>query len=218
MAPWYGDEHTSQVVPYPSGLLSVDEIDELTVALHRNGVRRVLTPALAERDCAPFVAAGFAVHERLHLLRRGLRPPSPMGPRVGTRRARRSDLGDVLEVDHTAFEPFWRLGRDGIEEAVAATPHSRFRVIGRPVRGYAICGCAARRGYIQRLAVHPDHQGTGLARRLLVDALGWLERRRAASVLVNTQIGNHRALALYERMGFTLQSEGLSVLVHVATT
>jgi GNAT superfamily N-acetyltransferase len=218
IAPWHGDEHTSQLVPHPAGLLSVDEIDDVTAALHRDGVRRVLTPALAERDCAPFVAAGFAVHERLHLLRRNLNPPAPPGPRPGTRRARRSDLDGVLEVDHAAFEPFWQLGRDGIEEAVAATPQSRFRVVGRPVQGYAICGSAARRGYIQRLAVHPDHQGSGLARRLLVDALGWLERRRAASVLVNTQIGNHRAIALYEAMGFDLQPHGLSVLVHEATT
>jgi GNAT superfamily N-acetyltransferase len=196
----------------------VDEIDELTAALHRDGVRRVLTPALAARDCAPFVAAGFAVHERLHLLRRNLNPPLPADQGERTRRARRSDFGDVLDVDHAAFEPFWQLGRDGIEEAVAATPQSRFRVVGRPVRGYAICGSAARRGYIQRLAVHPDHQGSGLARRLLLDALGWLDRRKAASVLVNTQIGNDRAIALYEGMGFTLQPDGLSVLVHEAST
>ena len=205
-------------MPHPAGLLSVDEIEEVTATLHRDGMRRVLTPALADRDRAPFLAAGFSVHERLHLLRRSLHPPVAPTGRVSTRRARRSDLGRVLEVDHAAFEPFWQLGRDGLDEAVAATPQSRFRVVGRPVQGYAICGCAARRGYVQRLAVHPDHQGSGLARRLLGDALGWLERRRASSVLVNTQIQNHRAIGLYEAMGFDLQPNGLSVLVHEATT
>jgi GNAT superfamily N-acetyltransferase len=202
------------LVPYQAGLLSVDEIAETTSELHDASVRRVLTPALAQSDCASFLAAGFTVHERLHLLRRDVRRPVPPGEPPGTRRARRSDLDGVLQVDHAAFEPFWQLGGDGIQEAVAATPQSRFRVIGRPVRSYVICGCASRRGYIQRLAVHPDHQGAGLGRRLLDDALSWLGRRRAVSVLVNTQVGNDRAMALYETMGFDLQPDGLSVLVH----
>ena len=204
-------------MPYQAGLLSADEITEVTAELHGRGVRRVLTPALAPSDGAAFLAAGFGVHERLHLLRRDLRQPDATGERPGTRRARRSDLDDVLGVDHAAFEPFWQLGGDGINEAVAATPQSRFRVIGRPVRGYAICGSAARRGYIQRLAVHPADQGSGLGRKLLVDALSWLVRRRAASVLVNTQVGNDRAVTLYETMGFALQAGGLSVLVHEAS-
>jgi GNAT superfamily N-acetyltransferase len=217
VAPWHGDESTSQLVPYQAGLLSVQEIAQITSDLHDSGVRRVLTPALAPGDGASFLAAGFVVHERLHLLRRDLRRPLPPSERPGTRRARRSDLDDVLRVDHAAFEPFWQLGGDGINEAVAATPQSRFRVIGRPVRGYVICGCATRRGYIQRLAVDPDRQGDGLGRRLLNDALSWLVRRRATSVLVNTQVGNDRALALYENLGFDLQPDGLSVLVHEAS-
>ena len=123
-----------------------------------------------------------------------------------------ADVLHLVAGDHAAFEPFWQLGGDGINEAVTATPQSRFRVIGRPVRGYVICGCATRRGYIQRLAVDPDRQGDGLGMRLLNDALSWLVRRRAASVLVNTQVGNDRALALYENLGFDLPVDSGTML------
>src|SRR5439155_23116344 len=117
-----------------------------------------------------------------------------------------------------AFEPFWRLDDAGLDEAVAATPHARFRVAvtgpaeDSPVIGYAITGRAGRRGYLQRLAVHPDQQRRGLGTLLVDDALRWLRRWRAERAVVNTQMGNEKALALYERCGFVREPSRLSVL------
>ena len=51
-------------------------------------------------------------------------------------------------------------------------------------------GRAGPRGYLQRLAVHPDHQRAGLGGALVVDGLRWLRRWGAKEVLVNTQEGN----------------------------
>ena len=78
--------------------------------------------------------------------------------------------------------------------------------------GYAVTGRAGRRGYIQRLAVHPEARRAGWARALVVDGLRWLRRWRADKVLVNTQEGNHGAAALYEALGFRRERNGLSVL------
>ncbi len=221
MAPWHGEDTTAQLIPRHGGLLSVEEVMQTCADLHRDGVRRVLTPALGRHDRVPFVEAGFEVHEDLHLLRFDLSAAMvtgslPQGDRARTRRARRLDVSRVLEVDHAAFDPFWQLGTRGIDEAVAATPQSRYRVTGRPVTGYIICGYALRSGYIQRLAVHPDAQGAGVGRGLLLDALRWLSRRQVRVVLVNTQLRNNRAVSLYESLGFELQDDGLSVLVHEA--
>jgi ribosomal-protein-alanine N-acetyltransferase len=125
----------------------------------------------------------------------------------------------VLELDRLAFDPFWRLDESGLDEAVAATPHTRFRVAlandepgTETVVGYAITGRAGRRGYLQRLAVHPDAQGQGLGLLLVADALRWLRRWRAERAMVNTQLANGRALALYEGVGFRREPSGLSVL------
>ncbi|MBV8235427.1 MAG: GNAT family N-acetyltransferase, partial [Acidimicrobiia bacterium] len=44
------------------------------------------------------------------------------------------------------------------------------------------------------------------------DALRWVRRHGAARAVVNTQLGNAGALALYTRAGFREQPGGLAVL------
>jgi ribosomal protein S18 acetylase RimI-like enzyme len=78
--------------------------------------------------------------------------------------------------------------------------------------GYAVTGRAGRRGFLQRLAVQPDHQRGGLGRALVLDGLRWLRRWRAERAVVNTQLENDAALALYENLGFRREPSGLSVL------
>jgi GNAT superfamily N-acetyltransferase len=47
---------------------------------------------------------------------------------------------------------------------------------------------------------------------LLDDGLRWLRRWGARDALVNTQEGNERSLRLYQRMGFVLQPDSLTIL------
>jgi GNAT superfamily N-acetyltransferase len=184
--------------------------------LAARGVARVVTGALTPAEQAGFLAAGFEVEERLHLL--GVRlgpdlPPLPAGPaleRPGRRRRQ-----EVLAVDNAAFPSFWRFDERGLADALAATPRTRYRVAVDPdgkVTGYAICGRAGSRGFVQRLAVQPAVQRSGVGRRLLLDGLHWLRRRGVTRAVVNTQIGNEAALALYRDVGFTDEPAGLSVL------
>lgn len=174
-----------------------------------------MTGALAPAEQRSFLAAGFQVEQELHLLAHDMhllprRPPA--GP-SGLRRARADDRAAVLRVDSEAFPPFWRLDQLGLDEALRATPASRFRVIDTGgVLAYAVTGRAGRRGFLQRLAVEPSHHRLGLGRALVIDGLHWLRRWRVDRSVVNTQIGNEPALALYESLGFQLQSDGLSVL------
>ena len=78
------------------------------------------------RRC-PFVDAGFSVHERLHLLAHDLGDIPPADHE--TRRGRDEDHAAVLALDRRSFRPFWRLDRDGLEQALDATPATRFRVV-----------------------------------------------------------------------------------------
>jgi GNAT superfamily N-acetyltransferase len=78
--------------------------------------------------------------------------------------------------------------------------------------GYAVCGRAGHRGYVQRLAVAPSYQGRGVGAALLGDGLRWLRRWGARDALVNTQEDNDRSLRLYLRSGFVLQTDDLAVL------
>ena len=120
----------------------------------------------------------------------------------------------MLAVDHAAFAPFWRLDHLGLAEALSATANVHFQVARTPagIVGYAVCGRAGPRGYVQRLAVDPGFQGRGVGAALLADGLRWLRRWGARDALVNTQEGNDRSLRLYQRAGFVLQPHGLAVM------
>lgn len=212
--PWRGDHRVAYLAPLPDAPVpSVPFVRRCLDQLSDRGFDRVITSALAPAEQGAFLAAGFEVHERLHLLEHDLRRVPPVGG-VRLRRAGPGDLAAVLDVDTLAFPPFWRIDESSLAEAVAATPSARFRVarVGPAVAGYAVTGRAGRRGFIQRLAVHPAQQRQGIGRALVVDALRWLRRWRVERAVVNTQVGNDAALALYEGLGFRREAGGLSVL------
>lgn len=225
--PWRGGGGAAYVVPAEGGRLGLDahEVVDCLRALARRGVAEAYTSALGRLDRQPFLDAGFHEVARLHLLVHPLDDASldalarsvPRGRRrVGptVRRARRRDRPGVLAADRAAFSRFWQLDEPGLTEALTATSRVRFRVAADASRivGYAICGRAAQRGYVQRLAVRPEHQGSGTGRTLLLDCLRWLRRHGARDAIVNTQEENDRSLRLYQRSGFVLQPDGLAVL------
>jgi GNAT superfamily N-acetyltransferase len=216
-APWRSDGATALLTTLPEApLLSVEFVRHCLEILSAEGFRRVITAALSPLEQAGFLAAGFTVEEELRLLGLDLAPslpPVPPGVRlVGVGRNRRRE---VLHVDGAAFSEFWRFDDLALDDALRATPEVRFRAAAprfARVQGYAICGRAGRRGYVQRLAVHPEDQGRGTGRRLLLDGLGWLAGLGVTRVFVNTQNTNCAALALYHAVGFREEPVGLAVL------
>jgi len=179
------------------------------------GFQAAVTGALGEVERSPFLEAGLGPRAWLHLLERSLDSvPTPPAP-TALRRIRRSEWPAVAALDASAFAPFWRLGIDGIVDARRATPSNRLRVAtGRDdtVVGYAVFGRSGGRGFVQRIAVDPAAHGRGIGTTLLLDGLRWLADRGALSALVNTQVGNDRALHLYRRTGVRLLHERLAVL------
>lgn len=121
----------------------------------------------------------------------------------------------AADIDVIAFEPDWDMDAPSIREACLATPHHRIRLAvsadDQPL-GYMVTGRSGAAGFVQRLAVHPEHQGLGVGSALLQDGLSWLARHRVDSILVNTHLDNRRALDLYRRWGFELLDEELLVL------
>ncbi|HWJ60697.1 MAG TPA: GNAT family N-acetyltransferase [Acidimicrobiales bacterium] len=214
---WRGTDHTVVMSPVPDRPSPgpADIMRELDLLADR-GVQRVLTGALHHGEVAPFRAAGFVEHERLHLLRHDLRDLPTASSSVRLRRAWRRDQSAILAIDERAFDEFWALDRGGLDDAVRATPASRFRVAAadRAISGYAITGRAADRGYLQRLAVDPDRHREGIGRTLVADCLRWLRRTGARVAVVNTQEHNEGALQLYLATGFVLEPHGLTVLTY----
>lgn len=214
---WRGDEQVAYLTPLPSSPLpSAEFVRRCLDTLAGRGFKRVVTAALSPLEQVGFLAAGFDVEERLHLLGMdisGLTPPVPPG--LPLRRVPPWRKGEVLAVDASAFPPFWQLDPAGLTDSLRATPARRFRMAvgaGGDVAGYAITGRSGERGFVQRLAVAPGRQREGTGRRLLLDGLEWLRRGGATRAIVNTQTGNDAALALYLATGFREEPVGLSVL------
>jgi len=223
--PWQGDVRVAYLVPLPGGPApSVGFVRWAMAELSARGFSRVVTNALSPIEQVAFLGAGFDVQERLYLLghdlghlgsaRRSKGDMADGSVPAGHRRARSADHRAVLDLDARAFPTFWHLDQRGLDDAVGATPRTRFRVIteGESVIAYALTGRARRRGFLQRLAVDPCHRRRGLGRVLVLDALRWLRRWGTERAAVNTPTGNQAAVALYESLGFQREPRGLSVL------
>lgn len=215
---WRGDALIAYIAPLADGApATVDAVRRCCEVLGGRGFREVITAALGPAESRGFIEAGFEVRERLHLLAHDLLDV-PAAASTPLRRGRRLDRSEALAVDARSFDTFWRLDGGGFDEAVAATPSSRFRVADadedrdQRVIAYSVSGRAGQRGFLQRLAVDPDHQGRGLGRALAIDGLRWMKRRGVDRAMVNTQERNDAALALYQHLGFRLQPGGLAVL------
>jgi len=191
--------------------MSSDVASHCVRELIDRGYDSVVTSALAPADAVAFLDVGFAVRERLDLLEHQMRAlPTPRRPCA---RMRRADLPSVLMVDRLAFDDDWRLDVGGLDDAIGATPVARSRVArDEELIGYAITGRAGRQGYLQRVAVHPNARRCGWGRDLVADGLGWLIRHGVQRAVVNTQVDNAPAHALYRACGFEPLPVGLCVL------
>ena len=216
LGPWRDSEQIAYLTPVPDAPPpSSTLISRCIDRARKEGFSEVVTGALAAREQPAFLACGFELAERLHLLSHDLVDLAGP-PEIASvlRRASSDDIPAVLRLDATAFDDFWRLDRAGLGEALRATPHTWFRVAdhGEGAVAYAVSGVAGPRGYLQRLAVDPTHHGTGLGRALTLDGLRWMRGQGAASALVNTQERNQGAFDLYRSVGFVAEAKGLAVL------
>jgi ribosomal protein S18 acetylase RimI-like enzyme len=212
---WPFDPSVGQLVVYRARIAPTHHDVATWVAQLDPDFPTVRTGALPTANAEPFLHAGFREVQRLALLEH--RSPASAGAaaqRGRTRRIRSSELGAAEAVDRAAFDPPWQLDAAAIDDACRATTHHRARLTRTDgiISGYAVTGRDGVDGYLQRLAVRPEHQGRGLATALVLDALKWAGSQGAHRVLVNTHVGNSRALALYRRLGFTDLDDQLVVL------
>lgn len=189
--------------------------------LRLEGFPLARTGALSPDAAATFERAGFHRIQTLALLRlddpttlrrlRGL--PRPAVALRSLRSAR--SLHTAAAIDHSAFDAGWDLDVPTIRDACRATASHRIRLAVTATdepAGYMISGRSGPSGFVQRLAVAPEHQGQGIAHALLQDGLQWLARHHVTDVLVNTHLDNVRALTLYRAWGFTRLDEELQVM------
>lgn len=181
------------------------------------GVELIRSPALGETQTGLWRRAGFSDSLELVVFERSLTDPFEAPMRRVTDLAS-PDLSLLADIDDRAFDPDWRVGRGGLEDAISATPGSVVLAVmdGDTALGFAIVGEMAGVSYLQRLAVDPDHAGGGIGSSLVRSGCRWARRRGAHTMLLNTQPENQAAAGLYLREGFVALGPRLRVLARPA--
>lgn len=189
-------------------------IADCVEALSEAGAAAVLSPPLPRSAQRSWREAEFQPHAALALMRRRLGQVPPPGHIV--HEGSDGDMTEALRIDAAAFDPFWRFDASALGEAMAATARSVIHVVKAPdggLAGFAVTGVGSTLAYLQRVAVDPRFQGSGLGRSLVRSSARWAKKEGAGAIMLNTQVGNEPAIRLYESEGFDTLDEPLEVLI-----
>lgn len=170
-----------------------------------HGFERLLGPLVPEEFAGPYLEAGLSVVERVLALRLDappgpsalVAPPDGVAVRVGCA----ADLDDVLALDASSFDAFWRY------DGAALTRYAQRERLGVAVRegaviGYTLATVRGAEGTLGRLAVAGDERGRGVGRALVADAVTAMVSEGARSVTLSTQEHNRASRRLYATLGF----------------
>lgn|GEM_PF-1810629 len=160
-----------------------------------------VTVMLRSESTAPFVAHGFAPLEQIHYYT--LEPLVPGRPDPRVRIADREDLPAILAIDAATFPLPYRRGPEELNMHVQGASIVRVMDIGGQLAGFSILQPLGPRYHLGAVGVAPTHQGQGLGRLLLEDAIHTAHQYGAASIGLTTQTRNVRARRMYEQRGFT---------------
>ena len=80
--------------------------------------------------------------------------------------------------------------------------------------GITTTGLSGNYAHLIRVAIHPDFQGRGLGRQLVVDAVRFARELSAPGLALNTQASNRVSRRLYESLGFRQTGHTLAVMVY----
>jgi GNAT superfamily N-acetyltransferase len=187
---------------------SAEFVRRCAEVLIEEGATSVHSPPLMRGTDRMYRNAGFVPHVELLLLERDLRRDVP--PMAGAHAATAAERGRAVEIDSRAFSGDWRVGRLGIADSLDATPASEM-LFADDGPAFAIIGISTDIAYLQRIAVDPAHQGTGLGRTLLRAAMAWARQQGARTMMLNTQVDNERATQMYRAESFNVLPSRLTI-------
>ena len=188
--------------------LDVGEWLDLSLPPVLDGLRRRGAQTLAWMDYGGWagphlMARGFtSLAEVVTLVKFDRALPDVVAADARLRPASDADIAAIVAVDRAAFTAHWWHGEDTMRRRAAVSSHFVVAEVAGEVVGYVEGDLRPSAAYLNRIAVHPAHQGHGIGALLLRDALRALWRRGAEQVTLNTQSDNRFSHRLYRRFGF----------------
>jgi ribosomal-protein-alanine N-acetyltransferase len=152
------------------------------------------------------VGAGFGLAEqvqffRLERLQRLVIDRTQIDASISLRPMAPPDIDAVTQLDAETFDPLWHFGAKELWSLLLSARLQVASLDGRIV-GYSALSIGAQEAHLARLAVHPQAQGRGVGRRLLIDCLDQTRASGVTTLALNTQVSNTRSQQLYRQFGF----------------
>jgi len=122
-----------------------------------------------------------------------------------------ADRDGVLELWGQAFpdEPVWNASAALIERKLTVQPELFFVCVdaaqGDEVVGTVIAGFDGVRGWVHKVAAHPQRTRTGIASLLMQAAEEGLARLGCLKLNMQVRAGNESALAFYKAAGYMVE-------------
>jgi ribosomal-protein-alanine N-acetyltransferase len=111
------------------------------------------------------------------------------------------DIAAVMAIETATYEFPWTGGifNDCLQVGYSCWVYQQEG----EVLAYGVLSVAALEGHILTIVVHPDHQGCGLGKLMLMHLLQVAKRQRVEKVFLEVRPSNHVAIGLYEKAGFS---------------
>jgi ribosomal-protein-alanine N-acetyltransferase len=123
-------------------------------------------------------------------------------PQPGLARMLAADLDEVLRIEFAVY-PFPWVRRNFLDSLDSGYEAWVLRDAGQRVCGYFLLMMAVDEAHLLNITVDPAVHGRGLGLALLEHAAGLARAGNMQSVLLEVRPSNQRALAIYQRYGFS---------------
>lgn len=112
------------------------------------------------------------------------------------------DLIDVLVIERLCFKTPW--SQEAFESELSGNDKARYKVILEEdqVVGYGGMWFIFDEAHITNIAIHPESEGKGLGTELVKGMISYAIDNGIKSMTLEVREGNHRAQALYSKLGF----------------
>ncbi|CZQ83626.1 ribosomal-protein-alanine N-acetyltransferase [Trichococcus ilyis] len=117
---------------------------------------------------------------------------------------KKQHVPDILYIERMSYNGATPWGRAALESDMLQNPKSLYYVLYEGHMPIAFLGARldGKDIHITNLAVVPEFQQIGAATLLLQVLKGFADEKGAASISLEVRVSNHRAKALYTKMGF----------------
>lgn len=113
------------------------------------------------------------------------------------------DLPEILELEKKSCPAPW--SKQTFMDELTRNHLAHYHVVTLDERAIGYCGMwmIIDEAHVTNLAIHPDFQGRGLGKALLMHMMAEAVRLGAKKMTLEVRASNHIAQSLYKKLGFT---------------